>query len=197
MRFIVMKLINSKEDFKEFLSKDVERRGCKPRFIDRVLHNEWWYVYCFLYHLRSLELYTNVVPKNIVRRFFYKLLRYYHFYRYKRLSFKLHIILYPNTCGPGLKISHCGDFTHVAKGCTLGENCEILPGVVFGKKNIEPNRSIVGNNCFIGLGARILGTVNIGNNVTIGANSVVTKDIPDNAVVGGIPAKIIRINNEK
>ena len=38
---------------------------------------------------------------------------------------------------------------------------------------------------------------NIGNNVTVGANSVVTKDIPDNAVVGGVPAKIIRFNRRK
>lgn len=52
---------------------------------------------------------------------------------------------------------------------------------------------VVGVNCYFGLGAKILGAVKIGNNVTVGANAVVTKDIPDNAVVGGIPAKIIKI----
>lgn len=192
-----MKQISSKDEFKYFLSKDIERRGGKPRFVDYILHNEWWYVYHFLYHLRCLELYTNVVPTNPLKKTLYKLFRYYHFYRYKHLSFKLHIIIYPNTCGPGLKISHCGDFTHIAKYCSLGENCEILPGVVFGKKDNNSNKSVVGNNCFIGLGARILGTVNIGNNVVIGANSVVTKDIPDNTVVGGVPAKIIKQNNNE
>jgi serine O-acetyltransferase len=43
------------------------------------------------------------------------------------------------------------------------------------------------------LGVKIFGKVTIGDDVVIGANSVVTKDIPDNAIVGGIPAKIIKI----
>ncbi len=52
---------------------------------------------------------------------------------------------------------------------------------------------VVGDNCYFGLGAKIFGPVNIGSNVTVGANAVVTKDIPDNAVVGGVPAKILKI----
>lgn len=51
----------------------------------------------------------------------------------------------------------------------------------------------VGDNVFISLGAKVIGKVRIGNNVTIAPNAVVTKDVPDNAVVGGIPAKIIRM----
>lgn len=50
----------------------------------------------------------------------------------------------------------------------------------------------IGEDCWIGTGAKILKGVNIGNGVVIGANSVVTKDIPDYAIVGGIPAKIIK-----
>ena len=49
----------------------------------------------------------------------------------------------------------------------------------------------IGNNCFIGNDARIMGGVKIGNNCIIGAGSIVTKDIPDNRVAAGIPAKII------
>ena len=41
------------------------------------------------------------------------------------------------------------------------------------------------------MGCKIFGSVRIGNNVTVGANAVVTKDIPDNAVVGGVPAKVL------
>ena len=44
----------------------------------------------------------------------------------------------------------------------------------------------------IGAGAKIIGGISIGNNVSIGANSVVTHDIPDNVVVAGVPAKIIK-----
>ena len=42
-------------------------------------------------------------------------------------------------------------------------------------------------------GAKVVGGVRVGNNVTIGANAVVTKDIPDNSVVGGVPAKILKM----
>ena len=53
----------------------------------------------------------------------------------------------------------------------------------------------VGDNCYIGTGSVIIVPVIIGNNVTVGAGSVVTKDIPDNAVVAGNPAKIIRMKD--
>lgn len=50
----------------------------------------------------------------------------------------------------------------------------------------------MGDNCYFGLDCKIFGSVRIGDNVTVGANAVVTKDIPDNAIVGGVPAKIIK-----
>lgn len=51
---------------------------------------------------------------------------------------------------------------------------------------------LIGDNVSIGSGAVVVGPIIIGNNVLIGANSYVDKDLPDNAVVAGIPAKIIR-----
>jgi acetyltransferase-like isoleucine patch superfamily enzyme len=51
----------------------------------------------------------------------------------------------------------------------------------------------VGHNCWIGYGACILRGVKVGNNCVIGTNSVVTKDVPDNAVIGGVPAKVLRM----
>lgn len=50
---------------------------------------------------------------------------------------------------------------------------------------------VIGNNVYIGYGCTIFGNVNIGNNVIIGSNSVVTRDIPDNSVCAGVPAKVI------
>lgn len=50
---------------------------------------------------------------------------------------------------------------------------------------------IIGNNVYIGPGAKIFGKITIGNNVTIGANAVVLKNAPDNAVMVGIPARNI------
>ena len=57
--------------------------------------------------------------------------------------------------------------------------------------------AIIGDNFVAFAGSKIIGNVNIGNNVVVGANAVVTKDIPDNAVVVGAPAKIINYNEEE
>ena len=50
---------------------------------------------------------------------------------------------------------------------------------------------IIGDNCFIGPGVKMFGNIKIGNNVAIGANSVVNKDVEDNVTVVGVPAKIV------
>ena len=117
------------------------------------------------------------------------------FFLYKRLGFKLRMAIYPFTIGPGFRIYHAGDFVHVGSNVRIGRNCTMLPGVVLGNKSETPDNTpvVVADNCYFELGAKILGGVKIGNNVIVGANAVVTKDIPDNAVVGGIPAKIIKI----
>ena len=103
--------------------------------------------------------------------------------------------IYTYTIGPGFRIYHAGGFVHVGPNVRIGRNCTMLPGVVFGNKSEIPDNTpvVVGDNCYFSLGAKIQGGVKIGNNVIVGANAVVTKDIPDNAVVGGIPAKIIKI----
>ena len=56
---------------------------------------------------------------------------------------------------------------------------------------------VVGVNCYFGLGAKILGAVKIGNNVTVGANAVVTKDIPPYSLAVGNPCRVIRKITEK
>ena len=53
---------------------------------------------------------------------------------------------------------------------------------------------VIGDNVIINAGAKIIGPVRIGDNVEIGANSVVVKDVPSNCVVAGIPARILRHN---
>ena len=168
------------------LAEDIKRfDNHRPTLKDRILHNEVWYIYHYIRHLRYVEYYQD---KN-------KLKFLWHFFWYKRLGFKLRMTIYPNTIGPGFRIYHAGDFVHVGPNVRIGRNCTMLPGVVFGNKTEVPDDKtvIVGDDCYFGLGVKILGTVKIGNNVTIGANAVVTKDIPDNAIVGGVPAKIIKI----
>ena len=58
-----------------------------------------------------------------------------------------------------------------------------------------PGLPIIGDNVYIAKGAIVFGGITIGNNVTIGANAVVNAPVPDNAVVAGVPAKIIKYKN--
>lgn len=179
-------MIKTKDDLKYCLSEDLKRfDNKKPTLKDWFLHNESWYIFHYIRHLRYVEYYQG---RN-------KLLFLWHFFRYKRLGFKLNMTIYPNTIGPGFRIFHAGGFVHVGPNVRIGNNCTMLPGVVFGNRTKEPDNRpvIVGDNCYFGLDVKILGDVHIGNNVTVGANAVVTKDIPDNAIVGGVPAKIIKI----
>jgi serine O-acetyltransferase len=74
-----------------------------------------------------------------------------------------------------------------------GEKVVIESGVVIGaSRNGWPVQvPVLGNNIFIGSGAKILGGIRVGNNVKIGANAVVVKDVSDNVTVAGIPARVI------
>lgn len=56
---------------------------------------------------------------------------------------------------------------------------------------------IIGNNVLLFAGAKIIWNVRIGNNVVVGANAVVTHDVPDNAVVEGIPTTVINYNSKE
>lgn len=78
----------------------------------------------------------------------------------------------------------------------IGENCSIIAAVTIGLRGTYRFPRI-GNNVFIGAGARVLGDIEIGDNAIIGANAVVITNVPAGGTAVGIPAKIIRINGEK
>lgn len=104
-------------------------------------------------------------------------------------------IPYTTKVGCGFYIGHFGNIV-VNELSVIGNNCNISQGVTLGIKNRGQYQGCprIGDNVYIGPGAKIIGAVNVGNNVAIGANCVVTKDVPDNAVVVGIPGKIISFN---
>ena len=80
----------------------------------------------------------------------------------------------------------------IGQGVTIGENAKLYHGVTLGishSNSKEDGFPKVGDSVLIGAGAKVLGKLQIGSNVKIGANSVVTCDIPNNSIAVGIPAK--------
>lgn len=96
--------------------------------------------------------------------------------------------------GEGLFIPHSIGIV-IGHEVVIGNNCEIFQNVTIGSNRKEKNgrfMPIIGNNVSIGSGAVVVGGITIGDNVCIGANSYVDKDVPSNVIVAGCPAKIIR-----
>jgi len=96
--------------------------------------------------------------------------------------------------GGGLYIAHPNGMVIAAQ--EIGENCSIIANVTIGMRN-EWAFPRIGNNVFIGTGARILGDIYVGDNASIGANAVVINDVPENSTVVGIPAKVIKHGSER
>jgi serine O-acetyltransferase len=96
--------------------------------------------------------------------------------------------------GPGFCISHG---SVVIDGVTrIGKNCSINPYVTIGlstssKVGLSLRGPTIGDNVYIGTGARVLGPVRIGDNAKIGANAVVLTDVPENHTAVGVPARVI------
>ncbi len=105
---------------------------------------------------------------------------------------------YQAKIGKGTKLGYGGIGVVIHKKAEIGENCMIGQHVTLGGGNSHyPGMPILGNYVKINHGAVIFGGITIGNNVEIGANAVVNKPVPDNAIVAGVPAKILRIKDDK
>lgn len=138
------------------------------------------------------------------RLFFYRLVKkktilspiYFLIERHLKNKYLVYISKHAKI-GTGFCLPHC--FSIIISDCVIGNDVTVLQQVTIGSSR-GGNRSgcpNIGNNVFVGAGAKIIGAVTIGDNVVIGANAVITKDIPSGSVVGGIPAKILSSDGEK
>ncbi len=124
--------------------------------------------------------------------------KYYYVYRYYRFLSR-HNASIPLSC----KLDCSAVFPHgiygvfISSGASIGKNAVIFHQVTIGSNTIKGSASYgspeIGDNAYIGTGAKIIGKIKLGNNVRIGANCVVVQDIPDNAtVVMNKPRVVIR-----
>lgn len=90
--------------------------------------------------------------------------------------------------GGGLFIQH--GFATMIAAKSIGENCWINQQVTIGYTG--KGCPVIGNNVMITCGAKVLGDITVNDNAIIGANAVVVKDVEPGAVMGGVPAKVIR-----
>jgi serine O-acetyltransferase len=95
--------------------------------------------------------------------------------------------------GGGLYVAH--PVGMVVNARRIGRNCSLIAAITIGMRN-EWAFPDIGDDVFIGAGARILGGIRIGDGAIIGANAVVIQDIPDGATAVGIPARVIRIKGQ-
>src|SRR3546814_17961217 len=94
--------------------------------------------------------------------------------------------------GPGLVINRFGGI-YVNGDAVIGANANLTHGSMLGQVNRgeRAGSPILGDRIFVGAGATILGRLYLGDGCAVGANAVVTKDVPEHGVVGGIRAKLL------
>lgn len=177
-------MIKSREDYMHYLESDriaLGRTGKRPRINDEI--------WKFERLLRRLEYYINCKKLGGVLLFITKQL-------FVRKSIKLGFTIPANVFGPGLNIAHVGTIV-VNRNARVGKGCWIYPGVNIGANTGGPDDvPIIGDDVFLGPGAKVFGKIQIGDNTSIGANAVVTKSFSDgNQTIAGIPARKISETN--
>ena len=102
------------------------------------------------------------------------------------------------TIGRRLVIDH-GTGIVIGETAEIGDDCLLYQGVTLGGtgKDVGKRHPTLGDNVMVGSGAKVLGPFKVGNNVRIAANSVVLREVPENATVVGVPGRIVRLSGEK
>ena len=111
--------------------------------------------------------------------------------RHQQIRFGIGIS-YKTSIGPGLYIGHEGGIV-VSELAVIGKNCNLSHQVTIGvsRRGQRAGVPVIGDNVYIGPGAKLFGAIVVGDNAAIGANCVVTRDVPENGVVVGVPGRVI------
>lgn len=188
-------MIKNKLELEHYIREDLNANlstthlSWKKRLGYRLYKNESYMVVRLLRALRYHEYYTNMCSKHntIINKI---LLRYYTI-KHHRLEIKYGIKLGVNVLGYGVYIPHINGGL-IADCTSIGNYCSLNNGVIIGRNHTIENSPIIGDHVNICVGSKIVRKVTIGNNVIVAPNSVVIEDVPDNCIVSGVPAKIVK-----
>ncbi len=180
-------MINSKSSYKTYLEADR-----KALFLNNYsLIRKWFapnYIWEFQKTLRTVEYYSNCRSNSVLGKVF---LSYYKL-KLRKQSLKLGFSIPINVFGPGLSIVHYGTIV-VNAASKVGKNCRIHACTNIGASGGSNKAPQIGDNVYIGPGAKIYGDIKIANNIAIGANTVVHKSFEeDHIMIAGNPAKKIK-----
>lgn len=178
-------MIKNKEDLQFYLDADkfsLRKNYRKPKIQDVI----WKYQII----LRKCEYYRNQPPTILT-----KLLSSVFQYRKLKQGLQLGFDIGDNVFGAGLRINHFGGLV-VNPDARIGMWCDIHQGVNIGAANKLLNEDVsgvprIGNNVWIGPGAKLYGDITLSDKVIIGANALVNKSISQKGIYAGCPAKQI------
>lgn len=187
-------MILSKNDYKFYNASDKFALNIKDDWKSRIKRyffpDEIWE---FQKALRKAEYY-----RNCQTGFLDKVLYFFAYRKYRKLSLKLGFSISLNVFGPDSSIAHYGNIV-VNSTSRIGKNCRIHVGVNIGASGGERQAPIIGDNCYIAPGVKLYGDIKLGNNIAIADNAAVNRSfLEDGILIGGIPAKkIADVNVDK
>jgi serine O-acetyltransferase len=177
-------------DMQRYAGSDI--RPWSARFLRRLIaasyeHPALWAVVVYRYGQWVLYRCRLPILRQIAN------IHYYLCFNWIRTRLQVEV---PRTTAidAGFRIDHMGSCL-VNCQVIAGRNFTITFGVVIGQS--DTGIPVIGDNVSVGVGAKVIGGIHVGDDVVIGAQSVVVKDVPNGAVVAGVPAKVLRIRDPR
>lgn len=187
--------INSKKELKQIIKSEKElyfNKGGYQLFLKAIKLHPDYFTWKFVKQMRITSYYYSKRNNNIIYSVFYIM----NSRKMNKLARKIGIETGENVFDENVRIFHSNGIV-INGNARIGKNCRLYGNNCIGNNGRNNQVPKLGDNVRVCVGAKVLGDVTIANNITIAAGAVVTKScLEENAILAGIPAKIIGYNNE-
>lgn len=186
-------MISTRKQLKKYLTEERELYIPESRRIEWILTSDNRFkIYQYIRLLRLTEYHYNN-RKNAFHKILYVLYRR----RKNILGRELGIEMWENTFSSGLMIYHAGNIV-INGGARIGKNCKLHGDNCVGNNGKTLETPVIGNNVRLGVGAKVIGNVELADDITVAAGAVVIHScmIPG-AVLAGVPARCVKVPSEE